>query len=169
MFGRKSSAGKQEKQIKNKQAEMLKLVKSTFDMAKWKYDFKPEDNVLLTSFMGDDLPIRMMVLVKELSVQFVCQLDFMAEPGKFKDVCCALNEINKTLSYGMFYLETDEDNGGNLYYEYGLIYVDSNFDESTLASIIKMVVQTVDKHDGDLQKIATKGSSFKDLDNNMFA
>ena len=151
----------------NKQAEMVKLIKSTFEKAGWKYDLKSEDNVFLTSFMGDDLPIATMIAVQDLSTQFICNLDFIADPGNFKEVTWALNEINSTLSFGCFYLDTEE---GHILFEYGLIHVDSDFEEGTLASVLKMVVSTVDKYDGDLQKIAKKSSGgYKDYSNNMFA
>ena len=160
MFGKKSKGNK------NKQAEMVRLLKSTFEKAGWKYDFKEDENIFLTSFMGDDLPIATMIVVREMSTQLICNLDFVAEPDRFKEVCWALNGINKTLSFGCFYLQDDE---GHILFEYGLIHADSDFDESTLASVIKMVVSTVDKYDGDLQKIAKKGSGFKEYPNSMFA
>jgi len=167
MFGKKIKASNTDKGNRNKQAEMVKLIKSTFEKAGWKYDLKSEDNVFLTSFMGDDLPIATMIMVQEMSTQFVCNLDFIADPGNFKEVCWALNEINSTLSFGCFYLDTEE---GHLLFEYGLIHVDSDFDEGTMGSVIKMVVSTVDKYDGDLQKIAKKSSGgYKDYSNNMFA
>ena len=167
MFGKKSKAQSMGKDGSNKQAEMVKLIKSTFEKAGWKYDFKSEDNIFLTSFMGDDLPIATMIAVQDLSTQFICNLDFIADPGNFKEVCWALNEINSTLSFGCFYLDTEE---GHILFEYGLIHVDSDFEEGTLASVLKMVVSTVDKYDGDLQKIAKKSSGgYKDYSNNMFA
>jgi len=166
MFGKKSNKPKTERDIKNNQAAMIKVIRSTFDRAGWKYNFKPEDNIFITSFMGDDLPIATMIVVQEMSVQFVCNLDFVAEPDRFKEVCWALNEINRTLSFGCFHLDDEE---GHILFEYGLIYVDSSFDENAIASVIKMVVGTVDKHDGDLQKIAKKSDGgFKEYQN-MFA
>ncbi len=164
MFGRKKKITNPEEYIKGKQDEMVRLVKSTFDKAKWEYSFKPENNLLISGFQGDDLPIHLAIAVNEISVHFICHLDFIAEPDKFKEVCWALNEINKGLSFGSFYLDPED---GQITFMYGMVFVESNYTEDTLAGIIKMIVETVDRHDGDLEKIAKKAPS-ADASNPMF-
>ena len=164
MFGRKKKEIDPETYIKNKQAEMTNLIKSAFESAGWDYTFKTESNTIVSGFMGDDLPIHIGIIVREISLHFVCPLDFVAEPDKFKEVCWALNEINKGLMFGAFYLNSED---GQISFEYGLPFVETNFSKETLASIIKLIVETVDKHDGDLEKIAKK-APVADGNNPMF-
>ena len=166
MFGKKKSDNNKnpETYIKNKQNEMIRLVKSTFDKEGWEYEFDSENNVFGSGFMGDDLPIRILIFVREASVHFICNLYFEAEPDKFKEVCWALNEINKKLTFGAFYLDLED---GQITFEYGMIFIESNLSEGALASIIRMLIKTVDVHDGDLQKIAKKSAANNDI-NPMF-
>ena len=115
--------------------------------------------------MGDDLPINLAIKIHDISLHFICNLDFIAEPDRFREVCWALNDINKKLMFGAFYLDPED---GQITFEYGMPFLETNFSEITLAALIKMMVETVDRHDGDLQKIAKKAAK-GDSENPMFA
>ncbi len=56
---------------------------------------------------------------------------------------------------------------GQITFMYGMMFIESNFTKDTMAGIIKMIVETVDRHDGDLEKIAKKAPS-TDVSNPMF-
>ena len=75
-----------------------------------------------------------------------------------------MKNINKNLMFGAFYLNSED---GQISFEYGLPFVESNYSVETLGSIIKLIVETVDKHDGDLEKIAKKAPA-ADGGNPMF-
>jgi len=137
------------------QKEMYELFKSTFDTAKWSYTAHPEDYVIASQFMGDDLPIRILIRVNEGTFHIICLLDFVAEPNKFQEVCWNLNCINKNLIFGSFVLDPEE---GRITFEYAMIFAESHLSQSFIASMIKMLVDTVDRYDGDLKKIATKSA-----------
>ena len=67
--------------------------------------------------------------------------------------------------FGAFYLDSED---GQITFEYGVPFLETNFSEVTLAALVKMMVETVEKHDGDLQKIAEKAAK-SDSENPMFA
>ncbi len=115
------------------------------------YGYDSSDKIFRAVFKGDDLPIRTLMKVTDVSVQFVCLLDLQADSKKFQDVCWRLNDINRKLSFGAFYLDPDD---GFVSFEYGLIYADSNISSSTLRSTLGLVLETADQHDGELKKIA---------------
>ena len=127
------------------------LIKKFLDECDVHYGYDDSEKIFRAVFKGDDLPIRTLMKVTEVSVQFVCLLDMQANADKFRDVCWRLNDINRTLSFGAFYLDPDD---GFVSFEYGLIYADSNISSSTLRSTLALVIETVDQHDGELKKIA---------------
>ena len=64
MFGKKKDADIQkdaEAYVKAKHEGIVKKVKSTFDATGWQYTFRLEDDVIITRFMGDDLPINLAI------------------------------------------------------------------------------------------------------------
>ena len=154
MFGRKKDKTvSSDATLKGNQKDITKVILTTFDKAGWKYDYDAEKSVVISGFMGDDLPIHFALFIREASLHFLCNLDFVAEPDKFKDVCWALNDINKKLSFGAFYLDPED---GQVTFEYGLPHLETNYSDTMIAGLIKMIVDTVDKFDGDLQKSAVK-------------
>lgn len=167
MFGKKKTSIEKDPEAYMRQMHehVVKVCKSTFDKAGWQYTFKPDEDVILSGFMGDDLPINFALIIRDISMHFVCRLAFEAEPDKFKEVCWALNDINKTLIFGAFYLDSED---GEITFEWGMPFLETDFSEETIGSLIKMIVETVDKHDGDLEKIAKKVSPKSDVANPMF-
>ena len=135
------------------QPEMFALVRRTFDEAGWKYEAKTDKYAILTSFMGDDLPIAAMIRVDEGSVHFSCLLDLEVPMDKYSEICWNLNEINANLKYGSFTLDSDD---GKIMFNYGMVFVESNFSVDFIKALVRMVVNTVDEYDGELKKITVK-------------
>lgn len=72
----------------------------------FKYDYKSESNSFMTSFMGDDLPIFLKITVQDTAISFVSLLHLKTSEERYKDVAWELNQTNKTLTFGTFYLST---------------------------------------------------------------
>lgn len=150
LFKKKENGAKPEK---SGQKEMYDLFKNTFDAAKWTYTAHPEEFAIASQFMGDDLPIKILIRVADQTFHIICILDFVAESNKFQEVCWNLNCINKDLLFGSFVLDPED---GRVTFEYAMIFAESDLSQSFIASMIRMLVDTVDKYDGDLKKIAEK-------------
>lgn len=150
MFGLKKEA---EKTSQMTAAEVYSMVRSAFDKAELKYGVIPENRILQTTFMGDDLPIKMNIIVDDMVIRFVCLLDFRAVPENFKEVAWQLNGINKELVFGGFYLDPED---GFVMFEDAFPYKEAKVSEEFILAFAKLMGQTVDKYDGDLKKIAEK-------------
>jgi len=110
----------------------------------------PTEYVVRSVVKGDDLPIAIVVKVQEGYISFSCKLAFEAYEERFQEVVWDLNEINDTLTFGSFRLNTKN---GWVYFNYSMIYGDNKLDSDLIAQVIKMVITTVDAHDGNLKKI----------------
>jgi hypothetical protein len=106
-----------------------------------------------TRFMGDDLPIDLNIIIDDLALHFIAHLDLRASPDNFNNVAWNLNCINKKMVFGAFYLDPDD---GMISFEYGLPYVEADLSPKFLMSFIRIFVQIVDEHDGELKQIAEK-------------
>ncbi len=146
MFGKKKSetSGMTPDQV-------YSLIKSAFDNADLKYGEDADRKIIHTGFMGDDLPIRMNIIVEKLAIRILCQLDFKSSPDNYSKVAWELNCINKTLSFGAFYLDPDD---GYVMFEDAFPYREAQISEGFIIAFCKMMADTVDSHDGDLKKIA---------------
>jgi hypothetical protein len=150
MFGRK----KESQTCGQMSADQVySMVQSAFDSAQLKYSRAPEDRIVRTVFMGDDLPIRMNILVDDVVIRFVCLLDFKAAPDNYTEVAWQLNLINKEIPFGAFYLNPDD---GFVIFEDAFPYGEARVSEDFIISFSKLMGQTVDRFDGDLKKIAEK-------------
>ena len=85
--------------------DMYKLVKEGFEKEELTYREDEEHMIIHSIFMGDDLPIKMSIVVDNMILRFICFLDFKASPNNFSNVAWELNCINKTLTFGAFYLD----------------------------------------------------------------
>ncbi len=141
MFGRRKDS---------KEAVYKTLIKA-FRSQGFTFEQDDEEHHIRISFPGDDLNIHMFIRVYDLHIGFICYLPFKADEDKYKDVAWRLNEINLSLSFGAFGIDPTD---GIIQFEYGYIFSDANPSEELMLSIVVMVVQTVDKYDGELEKIA---------------
>ncbi len=150
MFGLKKEA---EKTSQMTAEEVYSMVRSAFDKAELKYGVIPENKIIQTTFMGDDLPIKMNIIVDDMVIRFVCLLDFRAASENFREVAWQLNCINKELVFGGFYLDPED---GFVMFEDAFPYKEAKVSEEFILAFSKLMGQTVDKYDGDLKKIAEK-------------
>ena len=132
---------------------MFALLRNSLNSAGAAIDVDPLNYQIFLHTKGDDLPINMVIEVKDASLHLICPLDFVAEEIKYYDVCWNLSIINKGLDFGAFYLNPED---GRISFEYGMIFLESNMSDRFVLSLITLVLKTVDKFDGDLMKLATK-------------
>lgn len=148
MFGNRNT----EKTSMTKE-QIYDLIKTSYDSLDIKYGERKEDGVIMTGFMGDDLPIRMNIFVNDTTIRFVSLLDFKSEPDNFSKVAWELNCINKNLIFGSFYLDPDD---GYVMFEEAFPYREAQVSKDFILAFTKLVRDTVDAYDGDLKKIAEK-------------
>ena len=115
------------------------------------YEYNEEHSTFVMGTMGDDLPILTTLTVSDRVISFRCPLQLKAAPENYDKVVNALNDINFNLLMGAFYLDK---NAGFILYEYGFPYNNSKLSEGFFLAILKMVIDTVDDHDGDLKGLA---------------
>ncbi len=133
--------------------QIYNLIKSSYDSVDLKYGERKEDGVIITGFMGDDLPIRMNIFVNDITIRFVSLLDFKSAPDNFSKVAWELNCINKNLVFGAFYLDPDD---GYVMFEEAFPYKEAQVSKDFILAFTGMIKETVDAYDGDLKKIAEK-------------
>lgn len=135
--------------------DIIGLLKQAFDYVDLKYDYKEEMSLFRIGFMGDDLPIGMDISIDEQVMMFRCPLKLKAEEINYQKVVWKLNEINGELTFGSFYLDPED---GYIMFGYGFPFVESQVSPEFLLAFIKMIVDTVDEHDGMLKEIAEEVS-----------
>ena len=113
--------------------------------------FDEENDTYYVGSMGDDLPIITLVIIQDQIISFRCPLQLQAAPSNFQKVLAALNEINRKMLMGAFYLDDEE---GYILYEYGFPYAETRLSEEFFMAVLKMAIDTVDAFDGDLKKLA---------------
>ena len=153
-----SGASKPASSKGSSEGEVRRTVKKVLDTSAVKYEVV-DDHVIRTGFMGDDLPIRMIITTNDKRLAFVCLLDLKAEKSSYPKVTWELNRINSNLAFGAFYLNPDD---GNIFFEYAFPYATSPVTEEFVVTFTKLVVEVVDEHDGDLKKLAERKSSSSD-------
>ena len=79
--------------------------------------------------------------------------------SSYNDVLTQLNMLNNSLRFGSFMLDPES---GWLLFKYGYIYINARPSEELVLSLVSMVVQTVDEHDGDLKKIIPVNTNIPD-------
>lgn len=143
---------------------VTKTVQGALDLAGFSYNYNKSNNVFMTGFMGDDLPISMNILISDTSVRFISYLNLKSNESRYRDVCWELNKINKDLAFGSFYLDPED---GMISFEYGFLYVETDVSPEFILLFLKMFVETVDKYDGDLKKLAESVPN-KKVNNTMY-
>ncbi len=136
-------------------------VAQAFKILNWSYEELPADMLVRSVIQGDDLPIAVIVKVDEGFLTFRCKLAFDAPEPKHKTIVWELNKINDELQFGSFRLDTES---GWVSFHYSLIFGDNKLDPQLIAAVLKMVIDTVDAHDGDLKKLLdTNKEAFRDV------
>ena len=140
--------------------QVISVIKSALDSQDFKYKFDEENNVFVTSFMGDDLPIGTLLNVRDEVLHFAFFLNLKASPENYKEVVWELNIINKNLMFGTFYLDPDD---GMISFDYGFPYSEVNMSQGFFLAFTHALLDTVDENDGKLKRIAEK--SMRSIDN----
>jgi len=148
MFGKRKEIGSIQKHDKT---SVTNVVREALESIGFKYDYKCEINTFMTSFMGDDLPISLNIIVNDTTISFLSMLYLKTSEERYKDVAWELNQINKTLIFGAFYLDSDN---GMIMFEYNFPYIETNISPGYVLAFMKMLGETVDEHDGNLKKLA---------------
>lgn len=138
------------------QNQLFKTIKETLDEMEWSYDVDNSKYVIRTGMQGDDLSIPLLVIVENNTLVFLSPLNLEAKQENYKTVTWELNNINKGIKFGKFYLDGDN---GRILYQFSFPYVEAAVSKKFFATFLKIVLETVDEHDGDLKKIAEKTSS----------
>jgi hypothetical protein len=146
MFG----IGKKKPVMTTKQ-EVIDAMTTGLESSELKYKFDQEKSLFTTSFMGDDLPIGVNILIDDVAAHFILFLDLKAAPENYKTVAWDLNCLNKKLVFGSFYLDPED---GMITLEYGFPYLEARVSPDFLISFVGLLVRTVDEHDGDLKQLA---------------
>ncbi len=133
--------------------DLIRTLKEAFKAANLQY--KIEDGIFSTGFMGDDLPIPMGIFIDDTVMCFRCPLALKAEEINYQKVVWELNAINSKLTYGAFSLDPES---GYIAFEYGFPYGEAKVSPGFLLAFIKMVIKTVDENDGKLKAIAEQVS-----------
>ena len=150
-----SGASKSASARGSSEEEVRRIVRKVLDGGGVKYEVA-DDHTIATGFMGDDLPIRMVITTDNSRLAFVCLLDLVAEASAYPKVTWELNRINSGLAFGAFYMNPED---GHIFFEYAFPYATSPVTEEFVLTFIKLVAQVVDDHDGDLKKLAESGCS----------
>ena len=137
-------------------ADAIGSIRKYFDDIEYKYDYIEKDSAIITGFMGDDLPIRIGIYIGEETIVFRSVLDLCAQKNNYPQVLEELNRINASLVFGMFFLDTED---GFIIFEYGFPYNDARLSPDFFLGFLRMIIKTVDDHDGDLKKIAEERSA----------
>lgn len=143
---------------KDTKEAVYKTLINSFNSEGFEFEQDDEKRNVLILFPGDDLPIHMSITVYDLHIGFMCYLPFKVSEDMHKEVAWKLNNINISLSFGAFGIDPSD---GIVQFEYGYIFSNANPSKDLLLSIIAMITDTVDKYDGDLEKIAP-GCKVKD-------
>jgi hypothetical protein len=137
------------------QAQLFKTIRATLDEMDWSYDADEPNYVIQTGMKGDDLAIPLIIIVENNTLVFLSPLNLTADPDNFKKVTWELNNINKGIKFGKFFLDPDK---GRIYYQFSFPYIEAAVSKKFFATFLEIVLKTVDEHDGDLKKIAEKST-----------
>lgn len=135
--------------------EITELVRISMDKAELKYTYDEEKGAFQTGFMGDDLPISVFIYFDDVTINFHCPLNLKATEQNYQNVVWELNAINSELKFGSFNLDAEN---GYIVFQYGFPYCESKVSPEFFISFLKLLVSTVDAHDGKLKEIAEKVS-----------
>ena len=138
------------------QSQLFKTIRETLDEMDWGYDVDESKYVIRTGMKGDDLSIPLLIIVENNTLVFLSPLNLEAKEENYKTVTWELNNINKGIKFGKFFLDGDN---GRIFYQFSFPYIEAAVSKKFFATFLQIVLETVDEHDGDLKKIAEKSTS----------
>ena len=97
--------------------QIIEATRKALDDEGLKYDCHEDGPVFSVPFKVDNTCFVLLLKFSEYRMRFVCVLDFKATEVASTRVIQVMNQINEHLSYGAFYLESEDR---YLVYDYGL-------------------------------------------------
>jgi hypothetical protein len=139
--------------------DLYKAVIKTFDTQEWRYNNHPDDNMITTTFGTEEMPIGLFIKADDNFINFRGILAFQADCNNQYAIIEELNAINDNLVFGSFRLNTES---GYLTFNYSLLCPDAVPSITSIATVVAMVIETVDEYDDKLQAIAPNTGSIPD-------
>ena len=126
-----------------------KTVQKALDASKLDYEMA-ENDVILLSAMGDDLPIGMMIVADDdnRTLNIYCYLLFDIPEEARAKLIPELNRVNNTINNGGFYMDNDEPKN---YFKIVQSYFDRAPSVDTIRHLVMIAFKTVDVNDGNLK------------------
>ncbi|MCQ2078807.1 MAG: YbjN domain-containing protein [archaeon] len=145
-------------------AELLALLAKSMDACDMKYRLDSAKNLIATVFQGDDLDINIAIHTFEDKplVAFDCPLEVEVGEEHEYVILKRINELNSNMHFGEITLED-----GRVWYRYHYSVL-PKFDPDNFLSILRMVVNTIDDSDGDMEKLVKEGASFSKVPLGMY-
>ena len=140
-------------------ADLHKAVIKTFETQKWQYDNHPQEGVITSTFVTQEMPIGLFIKADDNFINFKGVLAFKADGSNQYAIIEELNAINENLVFGSFRLNIET---GYLTFNYSLLCPDAVPSLISIATVVGMVIETVDEYDDKLQAIAPNTGSIPD-------
>ncbi len=123
--------------------------------------YQDNDNTVVLSAMGDDLPIGMVILADDdnKTLNIYCYLMFEFGSDARNKLIPELNTLNNTINNGGFYMSDDEN---KIYFKIVQSYFDQVPTPETISHLVTVAFKTVDINDGKLKDLIPK-EAVKDL------
>ena len=129
--------------------DIMAIVESVFNKRQYEYKYEENENLIVSMFKGDDLPIGVVIAAnddnKVLSIN--CKLMFEIPESGRSAVIEKFNEINNELAVGSFVL-SDGDPIFKMTHMYNLFPLDDDL----LEALLNIAIAITDHHDGPLKE-----------------
>lgn len=88
----------------NEAKQILDLIRQMMDDHKWHYDLEEDKLAVITTFGGEDLPMKFSFIVAAglKVVVLTSWMPFSFKPEKTTDIALACNKINSSIAFGRF-------------------------------------------------------------------
>lgn len=102
--------------------------------------------------MGDDLPMLMEAEADDAFIHYLIHLDIQTSGWRMDDLYMELNRLNMRVPFGNFIVDGEAEEMEVLFrYDYPHL---NNGDPKAIGDLTDLMFDIVDKHDGDLKKLA---------------
>lgn len=132
------------------------------DAKSWKYSAHPEDMVVTFSYVGEDIPMQVVVYVdpEKQIVRMLSKLPFKFPEELRVEGAIAVSHINYKLADGNF--DYDYDTGESLF-RLTATFIDSLISEDLLLYMVACACYTIDEYNDKLLMIARGMLSVEDF------
>jgi len=103
---------------------------------------------------GDDLEMVMVAMADDAFIHYTVHVDVQTSGWNLDSLYLELNRLNMKVPYGNFVISSNEnDDDLELLFRYDYPHL-NNPDPSTIGQLTDLMFDIVDRHDGDLKKLA---------------